>query len=279
MWPEIVHHTASWHALAAGVIWAFFIGSVLGNLATNPIFRLPRGMHITKEKPFCDHCHTPLTPRDLFPIFSWLLARGRCRTCHVGVPSAYFWVELSFALLHVVAYLRLGFSEAYLLATTAVGALIAVSAMEVLSGYRSWRMLMLLLIPSLLWATLRDQSLHGVLNGLLYISPLLLFGVYLQQEKGKPEQAASMLRLALVLWMLAMWAADFAGFALGLAICVVVGYGVVRPMGRRWQMRHEAAWLIGLAVAIFSLSTDLAHLTAEDASGIVLAVPEESHLL
>ena len=238
--------------LLAGCVWAFFVGSVLGNLATNPIYRLPRGMPVTKEKPFCDTCHTPLTPRDLFPIFSWLLAKGRCRYCTAPVPATYFWIEFSFALLHICAFLRLGFGEAYLLLTSVIGALFAAAAMLMLSNYRSWRTLAFAFVPSLLWAALRDGTLLAPLQGLLLVGPLLLFGMYFQQEKARPDLAAPLLRHGLALWVLGMWAHGLSNVVIGL--CSYVFIYCLATLCIRAAARREAACVLALAGAILSIA-------------------------
>lgn len=191
--------------LAAGVIWAFFCGAALGNLATNPMFRLPRHLPVTKEKPFCDSCHTPLTPRDLFPIFSWLVARGRCRSCAAPIPSSYFWLELGFAVLHVTAFLAFGFGEWYLLLTTAVGACFLAAAMQLKDRYLSWATLAFVVVPGWLWAALRDGTLTGPLHGVVLTGGALIVGMYLEREKQRFRTAAHWLRHGLAGFALAPW--------------------------------------------------------------------------
>jgi len=47
----------------------------------------------------CPGCHTPISPRDNIPVLSWLLLRGRCRTCGIRISPRYPLVELLNAVL------------------------------------------------------------------------------------------------------------------------------------------------------------------------------------
>jgi leader peptidase (prepilin peptidase)/N-methyltransferase len=68
-----------------------FVGSFLGVL----IRRLPAGLPVGNARSRCDLCATPLGARDLVPLASWLLARGRCRHCYAAIGEFYPLVELA----------------------------------------------------------------------------------------------------------------------------------------------------------------------------------------
>jgi len=81
------------------VIVAPFIGSFLGLV----IRRLPVGGAIVTGRSVCPHCGQTLAPRDLIPLVSWALARGKCRYCGVGLGSFYPAVELAATTIAVLA--------------------------------------------------------------------------------------------------------------------------------------------------------------------------------
>lgn len=58
----------------------------------------------------CPHCHVPIRVRDNIPLLSWLLLKGRCRTCQARISARYPLVELLSASLCLVISLRFGFS-------------------------------------------------------------------------------------------------------------------------------------------------------------------------
>ena len=72
-------------------VLAPFVGSFLGVL----IRRWPAGRAVALGRSCCDHCGTPLGPRDLVPLLSWLVSRGRCRHCQAPIGEFYPLVELA----------------------------------------------------------------------------------------------------------------------------------------------------------------------------------------
>ncbi len=77
------------------LIAAPVIGSFIGVL----IRRLPEGRPIVWSRSKCEGCGAALTPRDLVPLVSWVLARGRCRQC--GYPLGWFYPGVEIAALTV----------------------------------------------------------------------------------------------------------------------------------------------------------------------------------
>jgi len=76
-------------------IVGLFIGAAIGSFLNVVIYRIPRGLSLNNPKnSFCPSCKHQLTILDLFPLFSWLFLRGRCRHCKAKVSSRYFFVEL-----------------------------------------------------------------------------------------------------------------------------------------------------------------------------------------
>ncbi len=65
---------AAWWVL---LVAAPFVGSFLGVI----VQRLPDGSPIAWTRSRCDRCGVPLKARDLVPIVSWLVLKGRCRHC------------------------------------------------------------------------------------------------------------------------------------------------------------------------------------------------------
>jgi len=68
-----------------------FVGSWLATLAV----RLPEGEPTLRARSRCRSCGQRLAPRDLVPLLSWLVLRGRCRYCGGAVGAYYPLVELA----------------------------------------------------------------------------------------------------------------------------------------------------------------------------------------
>ncbi len=87
-------------ATFAGVLGALF-GSFLNVVA----YRLPRHESLVTPGSHCPKCDTPVKPYDNIPILSWLLLRGRCRSCGESISPRYPLVEALTASLCVGAAL------------------------------------------------------------------------------------------------------------------------------------------------------------------------------
>ena len=73
----------------------FIFGAFFGSFLNMVIYRLPRGLSFVEpSRSFCPTCKHSLNSRDLMPIVSWSLAKGKCRYCAEPVASRYFWVEV-----------------------------------------------------------------------------------------------------------------------------------------------------------------------------------------
>ena len=81
-------------ATLAGVFGAIF-GSFLNVVA----YRLPRHESLFGPASHCPSCGTPVKPYDNIPILSFLLLRGRCRSCSATISPRYPLVEALTALL------------------------------------------------------------------------------------------------------------------------------------------------------------------------------------
>ncbi len=74
------------------VIAAIF-GLVIGSFLNVCIVRLPAGRSVAKPASHCPRCRTPIRFYDNIPIISFLLLRGKCRSCGEPISWRYPLVE------------------------------------------------------------------------------------------------------------------------------------------------------------------------------------------
>src|SRR3954451_16363100 len=85
--------------MASSIILIGLLGAVVGSFLNVVIHRLPRGESLVSPRSRCTHCGRPLGVRDNVPLLSWLLLRGRCRSCGTAIAPRYPLVEAATALL------------------------------------------------------------------------------------------------------------------------------------------------------------------------------------
>ena len=69
------------------------LGLVVGSFLNVCIDRLPAKQSIVSPPSHCPECKKRLAVRDLIPIFSYLLLKGRCRYCKSAIPKRVPFVE------------------------------------------------------------------------------------------------------------------------------------------------------------------------------------------
>jgi len=95
------------------IITLALFGMVMGSGVTALAHRVPRGESWVHGRSRCPKCEHVLGVLDLFPVFSWLLSRGRCRHCGAPVAWRYPLTELLCGLWAVAVFLHDGLTPAY----------------------------------------------------------------------------------------------------------------------------------------------------------------------
>lgn len=89
-------------------VFAFLLGAMLGSFLNVCIVRLPAGESIVTPRSRCPKCGTQIAGYDNIPVVSWLVLRGRCRSCGARISPLYPLVELATAVLWLAAFLMYG---------------------------------------------------------------------------------------------------------------------------------------------------------------------------
>jgi len=82
-------------ALLPATLFGLLIGSFLNVVA----YRLPKGESLAFPGSHCPSCDEPVRFYDNIPVLSWLLLRGRCRSCSEPIGARYPIVEAVTAVL------------------------------------------------------------------------------------------------------------------------------------------------------------------------------------
>ncbi len=92
--------------MIALVVLAF--GLVVGSFLNVCIYRLPRRESVSWPASHCTSCNRPLLWYENIPLASWLVLRGRCRTCRERISPAYPIVEAVTGVVFLSAYFLYG---------------------------------------------------------------------------------------------------------------------------------------------------------------------------
>lgn len=87
----------------ARIVGAAVLGLAVGSFLTVVIHRIPRGQSVVAPRSRCPSCGTQIRALDNVPVVSYLVLRGRCRTCGARVSPVYPLTELATAGLFAAA--------------------------------------------------------------------------------------------------------------------------------------------------------------------------------
>jgi leader peptidase (prepilin peptidase)/N-methyltransferase len=108
----------------------FLFGAMIGSFANVCIMRIPAQESIVFPRSRCPQCKQPVRWYDNIPLVSWIVLRGRCRSCDAPISFRYFVVELLTALAAVALYARVGFGVEWLVLFLFLTALLIVTCID-----------------------------------------------------------------------------------------------------------------------------------------------------
>ncbi len=111
-------------------VTAFLLGLTVGSFANVCIHRLPAGRSVVSPASRCPGCHALIRPWDNVPVLSWLILRGRCRSCGTRISLRYPAVELANGLLWLALAVLYGPRLQTLVAMIFVSALLVLSLID-----------------------------------------------------------------------------------------------------------------------------------------------------
>jgi leader peptidase (prepilin peptidase) / N-methyltransferase len=80
------------------------LGLLIGSFTATLIIRWPQGRSVMHGRSHCDHCNVQLGARDLIPVASHLIARGKCSACGSAIDPRHLAIELVSALIGATAF-------------------------------------------------------------------------------------------------------------------------------------------------------------------------------
>jgi leader peptidase (prepilin peptidase)/N-methyltransferase len=231
-------------------------GLLIGSFLTVVIYRVPRKESITRGRSMCPGCGSVIRARDNVPVVSWVLLRGRCRSCGARISVRYPLTELATAGLFLGASLE--FADVWVAGMMALflAVLLAVSIIDVEHRIVPNRIVYPSTVVSLAAVVALDLTDHGLdtvdgLIGLLaYGGGLLIIALISPRGMGMGDVKLAGL-IGLVLGSIAL---SRVGVAAGTAI-LLGGVGAIAALamgrGRKSALPFGPYLAAGAAISAF----------------------------
>ena len=179
---------------------AFLCGTVSASFFTCIGSRIAAGKDWIRGRSTCDACGHVLSVRDLIPVFSYILNRGRCRWCGARIPVICIISELSLGFYCVLAVQRFGFSVETFRCMALSGILLGLSVVDlacyvipdgfIMAGILLW----LLTIPFSPYPWM-EETVQGLCGGFLIAGVMLGVSLLFEKFTGKESLGGGDIKL------------------------------------------------------------------------------------
>ena len=156
----------------------FIFGIVIGSFLNVCIYRIPEHEDIVKTRSHCMSCGRQLKWYDMFPLFSYLFLRGRCRYCKAKLSVQYPLIEALNGILYVIIVLQNGVNVDSLLYCLLTSALIVLSVIDFRIYEIPLGINLFILALGLIRVALDYHNFLDYLIGLLAVSAVLAILYY-----------------------------------------------------------------------------------------------------
>lgn len=116
--------------MGAEIAVAALLGALIGSFLNVVVYRLPRSESLITPGSHCPACDAPVRAFDNVPVVSWLLLRGRCRSCGAGISPRYPAVEALTAIAFAAVVAARGFDDGLWLELPFVACLIGLAGID-----------------------------------------------------------------------------------------------------------------------------------------------------
>lgn len=225
----------------------FIYGIVIGSFTNVCIYRIPQKENIAKERSHCMACNHTLAWHDLFPLFSWLFLKGKCRYCGAKISKQYPIVEFINGAFYVWIYLVFGLSIETILYCFLLSALVTLSVID----WRTFEIplgINIFILCLGIIGTLADlEHLADHLIGLVCVSGFLAILYYATKGRGI---GGGDVRLMGAAGLLAGWQKILLALVLGAILGSVIHIIRMRVEGQEHALAFGPYLSAGIMIAV-----------------------------
>lgn len=199
-------------------VYAFLIGICVASFINVVIWRVPQGLSIAKGRSYCPNCQHTLAWYDLFPVFSYLLLKGKCRYCGAKIPLRDTLLEFLGGCIAVFCFHHYQFTWDTLAVFSIFMILLAVTMIDFDTMTIPNGLLIALCVPAVLMMILHPEiSLIERIIGFFIVSlPMYLLTLLIPDCFGGGD-----IKLLAVSGFMIGWQGILLGTFIGIIVCGV----------------------------------------------------------
>ncbi len=237
----------AFHAIC--LAYWFVVGAVIGSFLNVCIYRIPNKESIVKGASHCTTCGEKITKRDLVPIISYFVLRGRCRSCKAPFSIRYALVEFLTGILFVLCALKFKYTAETILMSLFLGALIVMTFIDIDTMTIPDSIHIVILIIGIVLAFVSDMPLLERIIGFFSVS----FILFLASVLSKGGIGGGDIKLMAVSGFVLGYKLSVVGFFIGAVLASI--FGIVVSKGKRENLKSKIPLgpflAVGMTVSIF----------------------------
>lgn len=205
------------------IVMAFLFGAIFASFITCTAWRVVRGEDWMLGHSHCDTCGHELSTADLFPIFSYIALKGKCRYCGSKVPPRDLIFEILLGLLFAGTLAIHGSIDAIVVASLALEMLLlGLSLADWDSGVIPNGFLAAILVVWILTVGFRNDIQRYAIEGLIAsacvgLVMVIVTAIIGKAKKTKISYGPSKLAMCLMLFL------GIKGACIAVGVAVVLG--------------------------------------------------------
>ena len=212
----------------------FIVGVSIGSFLNAVIWRLHTQEGFFRGRSYCPKCRATIRAKDLVPLASFFLLRGKCRDCGKKISWQYPLVELAAGLAFVALFLVYGFTDAFFVYAVETAFLIIVFVFDLKHYLILDRVMLPAAVVGLLGSLLLGVDpvkilIGGIAGGAFFLLQYLA-------SRGKWIGGGD-IRLGAVMGLMLGWDKLLVAMFISYLVGSLVGLGLVASQRKNWQSR------------------------------------------
>lgn len=111
-------------------LYALLMGMVFGSFFMVIAMRVPVGESIIAPRSYCHYCKYTLQPKELIPIISFCMQKGRCTSCKRKISSLYIVFEFVTGSLFFLTVYVIGIEQELIIILSLISLLLIISVTD-----------------------------------------------------------------------------------------------------------------------------------------------------
>ena len=230
---------------------AAVLGACMGSFLNCMAWRAVHGESVLKGRSHCDKCGHVLGAKDLVPVFSYLVLKGKCRYCGAKMSAGFLWSEIVSAVVFVSLLLRYDISlqalEFLLLASVLLASAFADLEEYIIPDRFIVAGIVFRVIFILLSGDVLHEALRSLIGGASVAAALLVVTLLLEKILKRDAMGGGDIKLIFLTGLYFGWQRNL--FCLILACFAGILFGLVSMSKKKEEDAKLIPWGPSIAFA------------------------------